>query len=558
MVETSKPKPPVDPLTDPDRITALHNAGLLDTPPEEAFDRFTRLVRRIFHVPVALVSLVDADRQFFKSASGLREPWASRRETPLSHSFCRHVVSSGAPLVIPNAHEDPRTRDNPAIQDLGVVAYLGVPLVDPEEYVLGSLCAISSKPRDWKQSDVELLRDLGVAAATEIRLRRSLASFERQREELEKVNQAKDRLLTMLAHELRNPLAPIRTALHVLQRARADSSTFERSRETVERQVQHLAHLTDDLLDVSRLTSGRIRLRRERIDLTHLIQEAAEDYRAAFEAAGLRLTLKVLRRPLWVRADPTRLCQALHNLIQNAIKFTEPGGRITVRVTEDAGGHLAVVSVKDTGCGIHPELLPHIFDTFTQADISLDRSGGGLGLGLALVKGLIALHRGEVRAYSAGPGQGAEFTFLLPLEAGGEPAGETAPRVRGVERALRVLVVEDSRDAAETLRDLLELCGHQVAVAHTGESGIARARRFRPEVVLCDLGLPQMDGYAVARELRRDPATAGARLIAITGYGQEEDRRRSREAGFDLHLTKPVDPQELPRILAAPAQGEGE
>jgi CheY-like chemotaxis protein len=270
------------------------------------------------------------------------------------------------------------------------------------------------------------------------------------------------------------------------------------------------------------------------------------------EAAGLTLAVDLPRERLGVQGDPARLGQALEKLLRNAAKFTAVGGRVTVRVARDGGGRRAAVVVTDTGIGIGPEILPHVFEPFTQADHSLERTKGGLGVGLAVAKGLVELHGGEVEARSEGLGHGAQFTMLLPVEAAATAPATAAPeRPSEQERhARRILVVEDNPDAAATLRDFLVLSGHEVALAHTGSAGVETARRFHPEVVLCDLGLPGMDGFAVAKELRRDPTTRGARLIAVTGYGRDEDRRRSREAGFDLHLTKPVDPGHLARLLA--------
>jgi CheY-like chemotaxis protein len=360
----------------------------------------------------------------------------------------------------------------------------------------------------------------------------------------------KDEFLAMLAHELRNPLAPISNGLHVLRQPAADSESRERALDTMERQVKNLTRIVDDLLEVSRLTRGRIELRVERLDLGRLAREAVEDRRAACDRAGLAVEMRAPEVPAWVAGDPTRLTQVLDNLLDNAVKFTPPGGRVTVRVGREEPAGRAVLVVKDTGAGIDPELLPRLFDVFAQADRSLDRARGGLGLGLALVKGLVELHGGVVHAASAGCGQGAEFSVLLP--ACPEPAAVTRlpsapPRAR---KRLRILVVEDNHDSAETLRMLLEMFGHDVTVAFSGPDGVKEAKRLHPEVVLCDIGLPGLDGYGVIDELRRDPETAGARVIAVTGYGAEEDLRRSQEAGFDMHLTKPLDPETLKEVFS--------
>jgi signal transduction histidine kinase/ActR/RegA family two-component response regulator len=373
----------------------------------------------------------------------------------------------------------------------------------------------------------------------------------RQREALQEAHRRKDEFLAVLGHELRNALAPLRNALHVLHVRGADPPTVAWAHEVAARQTHHLTRLVDDLLDVSRIGRGKILLRNEEVDLARLIGSIAADHQRLVEGSGLTLETELPAGSVWVRGDPVRLTQVVGNLLHNAAKFTDPGGRIQVRVALAEEGRRAEITVRDTGIGITPEMLPRVFELFAQAEQSLSRSRGGLGLGLALVKGLVELHGGEAKAASAGPGQGAAFTVLLPVSqpaaSTGTPAGGDAP----ARQPLRILIVEDNRDAAETMRVLLELSGHQVVVAHSGASGVESAREFRPEVVLCDLGLPGMDGLAVARALRQDPATATAHLIAMTGYGSEADQQQCRDAGFDRHLTKPVDPDELQRILAA-------
>jgi CheY-like chemotaxis protein len=345
--------------------------------------------------------------------------------------------------------------------------------------------------------------------------------------------------------------------LHLLRRADTGGPTGEQARARIERQIHHLTRLIDDLLDVSRITCGQVQLRREYLDLAQVVRTTAGDRRHALEQAGLRLALDVPVTPVWVWADTTRLAQVLTNLLDNAAKFTDRGGDATVRLQEDAGRGQAVLSVRDTGIGIEAQFLARLFSVFGQGDRTLDRARGGLGLGLVLVKALVELHGGRVQAASAGPGQGAEFTVYLPLVA--QPAApaqpQAVPPASGV--GLRILVVEDHRDTADSLRLLLELQGHHVTVAYTGPDGVQAARTARPDIVLCDIGLPGMDGYTVAGELRGRPETARARLIAVTGYGQDEDRRRSRQAGFDAHLVKPVAPEVLQALLAAPGGAEG-
>jgi PAS domain S-box-containing protein len=369
--------------------------------------------------------------------------------------------------------------------------------------------------------------------------------------ELREAARQKDAFLAMLAHELRNPLAPLANGLHILRVAETPPAVREQTREMMARQVRHLSHLVDDLLDVSRISRGKVQLRKQRLDLTQLARTAAEDRRAVLQGAGLALHLEVPETPVWVLGDSTRLAQILTNLLDNAAKFSERGGKVSVRVRADADHHQAVLSVRDQGIGIEPEMLTRVFNVFAQADQTLDRSRGGLGLGLALVKGLVGLHGGEATASSEGRGKGAEFTVRLPLEP--EPAAVSAaaeaPQPSG--KHFRILIVEDHKDAANSLRILLEVLGHEVRVAYTGPAGVEAAREWRPDVVLCDIGLPGLDGYGVARELRLNPTTARTRLLALTGYSQDEDKRRSREAGFDYHLVKPADPDELRKLLAS-------
>jgi signal transduction histidine kinase len=374
-------------------------------------------------------------------------------------------------------------------------------------------------------------------------------------QELLEASRRKDEYLAMLAHELRNPLGAVSNALVVMRTSTQDSSAFRRAEATARRQVEHQTRIVQDLLDVSRLMRGTLELRHERLDLARLVRETVEDYRSMVEGAGLSLREDVPRQAIAVEGDRTRLAQVLANLLDDAAKFTPPGGEVTVRLTLEAGSGKAVVVVTDTGVGMAGELLSRIFAPFDQADRSLDRSGGGLGLGLALVKSLVELHRGTVRAHSGGVGCGSTFTFVLPVSTEAPALRDDTPSTPPVARPVRVLVVEDNRDAAETLRDILELLGHEVALAYTGPQGLQAARKFRPEVILCDIGLPGMDGYQVASEFRQDPDTASARLIAITGYGGAEDRRRSREVGYHHHLVKPVDPEELGRLLAGVAEG---
>ncbi len=383
----------------------------------------------------------------------------------------------------------------------------------------------------------------------------------RQRvEELAAADQRKDEFLAMLAHELRNPLAAISNAGHVLDRKSmaGDGQRDPRSHELIAmigRQIRHLSRLVDDLLDVSRFSRGRIELRKERIELRRAMEGAVETARPIVEQRRHRLTVSLPEEPLWLEADLTRIEQVLANLLHNAAKFTEPGG--SIHLTAGREGSEAVLRVCDNGAGISPELLPRVFDLFVQEERSLARSRGGLGIGLTLVRALVERHGGSIEAASEGPGRGSTFTVRLPrmLELAPEPwteeearPGSPRPGEAGEAEPARILLVEDNLDAAEALSELLRMWGHEVETAHDGVSALRTARQTLPGIVLLDIGLPGMDGYEVARELRSTPALASTRLIALTGYGQESDRQRSRLAGIDHHLIKPVDVEQL-RIL---------
>jgi PAS domain S-box-containing protein len=380
----------------------------------------------------------------------------------------------------------------------------------------------------------------------------------RQMEEaLREADRLKDEFLAMLAHELRNPLAPIRNALHVLRHAGADPATAARVRDMAERQVKHMARLLDDLLDVSRISRGRIELRQEIIDVATLVQHTVEVAGPFVAERRHELTVSLPDKPLRVKGDPARLEQVLTNLLNNAAKYTEPGGKIWLTAT--AEGDEAVLRVRDTGVGIAPDMLPKIYDLFVQADRRLDRAPGGVGIGLTLVRRLAEMHGGRVEARSPGLGGGSEFVVRLP-ELGSRESGIgnrekpsdllSDSRLLSPDSPIRVLVVDDNQDAADSLALLLRLGNHEVRVAYDGPSALNLAREFRPALAFLDIGMPGMDGYDLARLLRQQLGQEGPLLVALTGWGQEEDRKRSVAAGFDHHLVKPVEPEALREVLA--------
>jgi signal transduction histidine kinase/CheY-like chemotaxis protein len=374
----------------------------------------------------------------------------------------------------------------------------------------------------------------------------------------------KDEFLAMLGHELRNPMAAIRNALWVLDEVGARGEQDVRQREVIDRQAKHLVRMVDDLLDVSRVTLGKIILKRRPADLEEVVSRCLEELDLATLAASHGLDLDVTTEPVLVDGDPVRLEQVVCNLVQNAIKYTPRGGRLTITVRPEEGQ--GVVRVRDTGVGIHADMLPQIFEPFTQVESSRTRSEGGLGLGLPLVRGLVELHGGRVEAKSDGPGLGSEFIVRLPLRpdlraeprpprrqqrSGAWPITPHPGNGTGHSRSgLTVLVVEDNLDGRESLRDLLEVWGHNVELAENGTQGVEKALAAQPDVALIDIGLPGFDGNEVARRIRAVFGTDHMSLIAMTGYGQPEDRRRALQAGFDTYLVKPVDPGHLARLLA--------
>jgi two-component system CheB/CheR fusion protein len=420
-----------------------------------------------------------------------------------------------------------------------------------------AIVGVGNKPSDYTDNDVQIVSHIAALAWTLVERKRVeeilQASEVRAREAAETLREAdrnKNQFLAMLAHELRNPLAPIANSLFILDHAVAGSEQARRAQAVIGRQVGQLSRLVDDLLDVTRISRNKLTLQRKRLDLDELVRQTIDDHRREFEKSKVHIELVPASEPVFVTGDWNRLAQVVGNLLQNAAKFTGPGGRARVAVSTDRAAKLgAVVRVADTGAGMAPEMLARLFQPFAQADTTLDRSKGGLGLGLALVKGLVELHDGSITAHSAGLGQGAEFVVYLPLSleevAVAAPSRTSAPGGRQ-----RVLIIEDNIDAADSLREALEFSEHEVEVAYTGPTGIAKARARKPEVVLCDIGLPGMDGFDVARAFRADDGLKDVHLVALSGYALPEDLQRAAEAGFDQHLAKPPNLESLEQTLA--------
>lgn len=654
---------------EPQRLQRLWRLGLLDTEAEAVLDGFTQLAAAVTGMPIALISLIDKDRQWWKSAIGLPQGGGTSRDL----SFCGHAIAAGEEIFeIEDATRDERFADNPIVQGQPhVVHYAGVPLVMPGGERIGTICVINAKPgrlsaqaRDILMSisrsvvNVMLLRESErnqrERALADARFRlmaealpqmvwsvtvegkpdyfnqrwyeftgmtssvsdvadafnmvhvddrqatwdgwhHSLASGEPfqieyrlhhhsgeyrwvlvralpvhdergavmrwmgtctdiqdqklAQEELQAASHRKDEFLAMLAHELRNPLAPLSTAAQLLQMAPHDVEQVRRCATLMERQVRHMTELVDDLLDVSRVTRGLVEVAQDEVELHEVVHGALEQARPLMDTRHQSISLDLMPDPVFVRGDRVRLVQVLSNLLNNAAKYTPVGGRVTVGLKCVQG--MARISVRDNGGGIEPRLLRHVFELFTQGKRTPDRAQGGLGLGLALVKSLVELHGGYAEASSAGLGQGSTFTVCLPTIV---PAAKPAAAASGLSgapapRALQVIVVDDNQDAAKMLGRWLQELGHQVRVQFSAHEALAEAQRAPADVYLLDIGLPQMDGYELARRLRAQASGQQATFIAVTGYGQAEDIAQSKQAGFDYHFVKPLDPSRLLVVL---------
>jgi signal transduction histidine kinase/DNA-binding response OmpR family regulator len=440
--------------------------------------------------------------------------------------------------------------------ELGTEGGLSVTLCEPlqiGERVIGAL-ALGYAGREPRDRD--LLEEFAGRAAIALDNARLYRSLEREiarsreaEEELQEANRRKDEFLAMLSHELRNPLAPIRNAVELMRRVGSSEPRLTMARDVVDRQVTQLARLVDELLDVSRISQGKIELKKEQVELSKIAAAAVETVRPMIDGRDQQLALDIDGRPIWVLGDFARLSQVVANLLHNAAKYTPEGGRIRLSATAEAG--VATITVEDNGSGIERELLPRVFELFVQGERGLDRAQGGLGIGLTLVKRLVELHQGEVTAQSAGPGKGATFRVQLPCISAVQPAAPApAPAASAQEvYGRRVLVVDDNVDAAESTAAYLRLEGHEVKTVADGNEALGSVPVFAPHVIVLDIGLPGLDGYAIARQLRERGDTNHVLLIAMTGYGQREDRERALGAGFDYHFVKPTDPRQIQRAI---------
>ncbi len=500
------------------------------------------------------------------AVAGQWAPLVWNTTTPRDYGPCGTVLDRNSTLLFSNPHR--YYAQFAGVHPLPVEGLL-VPF-HVNGQVVGTVWVIAhDETRKFDAEDQRLLESLATFAATAYQtqllvsaqakanqdLKAEVVERQRAEETLLESDRRKSEFLAMLAHELRNPLAPICNALQILRLTPADGKTGQQAMDMMERQVRQVVRLVDDLLDVSRINRSMIKLRMEPVELASIVNQAVEAVRPLCESMDQELTVTLPPKPTYLNADPIRLTQVVGNLLNNACKFTEKGGRI--RLTVEREGKQAVIRVQDTGIGMAAEQLSRVFEMFTQVDTSLERSRDGLGIGLTLVKNLVEMHAGTVEARSAGVGQGSEFIVHLPIPSEPLPTLSQHPSGAKLRKTVqrRILVVDDSHDAAKSLAMLLRLSGHEVHTAHDGLEAVEAAARLQPDVILLDIGLPCLDGYEAARRIREQERDKGLVLVALTGWGQEEDRRRSEEAGFDAHMVKPVDLDALSNLLVESSTG---
>jgi signal transduction histidine kinase/ActR/RegA family two-component response regulator len=452
------------------------------------------------------------------------------------------VWKSFKPAWIPDVTRDSNFPRAPIADAEGLHGAFAFPILFGQTF-LGVMEFFSREIREPDSAVLSMFASIGGQIGQFIERKRA-------EEALKEADRRKDEFLATLAHELRGPLAPLRHMLEIIKRASDNRELIEQARDTMERQLDQLVRLVDDLLDVNRISRGKLELRKEHVELASVVYRSVEACRSLTDAAGHEVSVILPQETIYLYADPVRLAQVFSNLLHNACKYTPPGGRI--RFAAERQGSDVIASVKDSGIGIPPDKLSTIFQLFSQVDRSLERSDGGLGIGLTLVKQFVEMHDGRVEAMSDGAGLGSEFVVRLPILVDFRQQQETpaANDVSPSAAALRILVVDDNRDAASSLAQLLELDGHETALAHDGLQAVEACEAFRPDIVLLDLGLPKLNGFEACRRILAQRWGGDVTLVALTGWGQDEDRRRAKEAGFDHHMIKPINYGELTKLLA--------
>jgi signal transduction histidine kinase/CheY-like chemotaxis protein len=525
------------------RLRKLKTLGILDTPAEEHFDSITKLAASLLQTPIALLNFIDEAREWCKSAWGM-EPQSAKRE----ESLCAQALLTNDILVIPDATADDEFRNHPqVVGERNVVFYVGAVLKTSDGTALGTLCVIAHEPRNLGGSERTTLISLAEHAVLHLEKRQASAELLEMRRRLETAEHHQQEFLAMLAHELRAPLAPIQTGIAILDRPEATDKERAWAREIVRRHVGQMGHIVDDLLSTSLATTGVMQLNPEPVSVKDLIENALELTNAAIVDRGHAVSTSA-DRSLYAFADRTQCSIVIANMIGNAAIYTPANGRI--RMTADGDGSNVFIRVADNGIGIAHEDIDAIFQLFKQGKRPLARSVGGMGLGLTLARKLAELHGGTLVARSEGIGRGSEFTLSLRRAAPEEtPTAGLVEVVASSTAPMSILIAEDNRDTADALALYLQLSGNTARVAYSAAEALVIANEWRPEVVLSDIGLPDMDGYALIRAMRGLDCLANTTFVAITGYASDSDKIAAIEAGFDAHMTKPVDATTLEEFL---------
>ncbi|HPU01236.1 MAG TPA: ATP-binding protein [Bacillota bacterium] len=533
---------------------------------EELYDQILETAMQLLHSDYACFQLYIPDGGEGGGLRLLRQRGFNEADigawkwvTPRSRSSCGLALNTRQRVVFPDVLQCEYMAGSIYLESynkIGIRAVQTTPLLARDGSLIGMFSTYWRQPHDLTENETSILdvlarlaADLIERAQVEEALRRSEERYRNLAQELQKADRRKDDFIGMLSHEIRNPLASIILCLSLLKKAEPVSNQAKKAIEIIGRQTAHLSRLVDDLLDVTRINRNKIELKKERMELNALIRQTVDDYREEFHNKGVYLQFQPAASELYVEVDPARISQVLGNLLRNAVKYTDPGGHTLVAVTEGKYRQCAVIRVKDSGIGMSPELLKNLFVPFMQADISTGRNGSGLGIGLVLARGLVRLHGGDINAHSDGPGKGSVFTVRLPLADGPVLAPEDETAAAASCQGLRVLVIEDNKDVADTLKLLLVEEGHEVMVAWEGKEGLEMAKVFKPDLLLCDIGLSDMDGYEVARLFRADDDLKNVYLVSLTGYARPEDIQKAREAGFHHYLAKPVSLEKIKTTL---------